>query len=138
MRVSREVHYGAAGGSRVAHDRMHRELSLYSLQVPIGPRMKVGPLNLWRVPVIGLRSGNRWIDVVRVEDMRRTDCAECTDGTPEVHVVASDQQSAASSTEAQDPGAILLVETLADVDCKQPQLVVRGSIEGRKNRIGPV
>ena len=73
---------------------------------PYSIRVNIGPENI-RCSVVLRR---RTDCVVRVKDIGRTDGAKRTDGATQIHVIARDQESATSSPEPQNPGAIGLMQ----------------------------
>ena len=127
MRVCGKERHGAGFGVIVTHDRVHRQLGVHSLDIPVRARVEIGPANVARVAVIGIGHGAG--KVVRVKNMGGTDRAQGADGATQVHVVPGNHESAAAGAEPQDPGTIGVVQTVAGIDRKQPQLVVHRAVE---------
>src|SRR5436190_18936519 len=105
------------------------------LEIAVRSGMIIWPRYRMRFPIIDDVPCLIRVEIPAVKEVRVADAAKRTHGAPKIHMIAGYQQSAALLTKAPDRLAILRVESVAQVDRKQPELVKVRLIDCRQYRI---
>ncbi len=136
MRMSRQIADQAIGGLRVAEQDMRRFGYRDGLKIAIRARMIVRPKNIVRLRVVRDMPRRIWLRAFAVKIMGTADAAQGADRAAEIHMVARDEQAAALLPEPADRCAIFAGQSVARIDCKEPEFVEVRPVDGRKDRIG--
>src|SRR5581483_2702650 len=105
------------------------------LEIAVGPRMKIGPVDVRCEGVVSLQ-WEAWIPVLRVEQMSRSDPVQGTNRATQIHMVAGHQEPPTASAKLGNRLALLWPQTRSRIDGKQPHFVEVAAMERCENRIG--